>query len=95
MIISQNALKPREIEVCEQCGLTFEFNRFIFSEVGKYKQHLDSHKTRCKECGIELASPTERKFHQRTHKPGHVKCPHEGCIFVGTEQVRISLLLVV
>ena len=87
MIISQNALKPREIEVCEQCGLTFEFNRFIFSEVGKYKQHLDSHKTRCKECGIELASPTERKFHQRTHKPGHVKCPHEGCIFVGTEQV--------
>ena len=48
IIISQNALKPREVEVCEQCGLTFEFNRYIFSEVGKYKQHLDSHKTRCK-----------------------------------------------
>ena len=48
LLLMQNALKPKEIEVCEQCGLTFEFNRYIFSEVGKYKQHLDSHKTRCK-----------------------------------------------
>ena len=42
------------------------------------------------ECGLELPSPTERKFHQRTHKSGHVRCPHEGCIFVGTEQKTVD-----
>ncbi|TRY68908.1 hypothetical protein TCAL_12788 [Tigriopus californicus] len=78
-----NSLQPKKVAVCEHCGLKFEFNRFLFRELNRYKNHVETHQLDCKICGESFPNATVRRFHQRTHKKTHVKCSKEGCKWVG------------
>ncbi len=86
----RNALLPRRVEMCEQCGRRFEFNTYVFAEVNRYKHHVENHIRTCKVCGKEFPTATERKFHQRTHRQKFFKCQSETCNYVGTTEKALE-----
>lgn len=85
-----NSLQPKKVAVCEHCGLQFEFNRFLFRELNRYKNHVETHQLDCKICGESFPNATVRRFHQRTHKKTHVKCSKEGCKWVGNTSSALN-----
>ena len=85
-----NLAQPKTVEVCETCGQRFEYNKYLFSERNRFKHHVESHQLKCKICGEEFPTMTQRKFHQKTHNKHFVRCTKGTCKWIGTTESSLA-----